>query len=517
MKNSNRFAKVAIAMMFFELFIKAAGFIKQAVIAYYFGASASMDIYFLASDFINGLSNAVINSARIAVIGVFTYSRHQRGRDYANSLMNQTIEVTALISMCVCAIVAFGSDLISRLLAPSYDAGLHNELSVYVRLFSGILFFTSICMAYDSLLNSYERFFVTKTRTLIYSLVVVLACVLFSNKYGSNALVVAQYLTLVIYLVVQVISSKNTYVFNAEPLSKKADLKRIILSMMPVLISNSMVYINYQVDNSIATGLGNSSVSALAYSHTLDDFFMGVLIVSLASILFPHMANLIAEGKKEEGILTLRRSVLVMVMLLLPVSIIAFITNLDLVSIVYKRGKFDEYTALMTSIVLSGYVIRYPFVCIRDLCNQGLFAFSDTKKPMINSLIATVVNILFSVILSIKYGIIGISLGTTISVVLCSILNVMSLSKYTHENLLSDNHAFFFRLLLCGGGTFFGVYILDSYLELHNALIRLMILSFVCLIVYFGALFIVKEPNVLYVYNKAKKILHKRSVESDNI
>lgn len=504
---SGSFARVAVGMMVFEILIKLIGFVKQSVIAYYFGGTASMDIYFLSSDFINGLSNAVINSARIAVIAVFTSVRHEKGEEYGNSLLNQTAELTTLFAVLI-SLAIFGlAGPISSILAPGYTAPEHETLTHYIRIFSGIVVLSALCMIYESLLNSHERFLVTKTRSLIYSLVLILCCVFLSPLIGERSMVIAQYGAFVVYLIVQAVYSRKIFSFHFERITQRENLKQILFKMGPAMIGNSMVYINYQIDNTIASSLDKGSISALSYSHTIDDLFVGVMITSLATILFPHMANLIASGKEREGIDTLNKSLMTMLVALIPVSVVAFILSRDIVEVVYFRGKFESTVAALTATVFCGYAVRYPLVCIRDLGVQGLYAYKDTRKPMINSLIAAVVNIIASYVFSRVWGIIGISIGTTVAVALSAVLNMRALKGYTHENLFRDNGVSILKCLVSAAVAFFAAWMLFNALGSLWQVARLILTALATVIVYVSLNLLLRERVTVEYVKKMLSVL----------
>ena len=495
-ENNNRehfFLKAAIVMMVLEIFVKLLGFIKQSVIAYYYGGSGNMDIYFLSSDFINELSNAIIGSARIAVIAVFTNVRHKKGKEYGDSLLNQMIELTFAASVMICATLLVLSSPIGSILAPNYQTDEHATLVEYLQAFSGIIVFTLLCMIYDSLLNSYEKYYVTKYRSLIYSTIVILACITLSAQLGNKALVLAQYVTIIIYFFVQIFNSKNLYSFRFERITKKDEIKQILTKMGPVFIGNSMLYFNYQIDNSIASTLENGAVSALSYSHTIDSLFVGVLITSLAAIVFPHMANLIAKEKEEEGIQVLKNSLITMIVLLIPVSIIVFFLSSDMVEVIYHRGKFDNRVALLTASVLSGYALRFPFVSVRDLCVQGIYAYGDTKTPMRNSVIATFINIIMSIALSRILGIIGISLGTTVSVIICSALNMHSLKMQTNINIIKENCPSLIKCSISGFVSIVIVFLTKGLVNAEAPLEKIIIVSIVAFASYISVNMFLKE------------------------
>ena len=62
------------------LCFKALGFVKQAVVAYYFGTTFETDLYNVAFNFVGSLSSAFIRAITISLVSIYTHCLVQKGR-----------------------------------------------------------------------------------------------------------------------------------------------------------------------------------------------------------------------------------------------------------------------------------------------------------------------------------------------------------------------------------------------------------------------------------------------------
>lgn len=489
---------ISVTMLIVEICIKVLGFVKQTFIAYYYGASIQLDSYFIASDFMNGFSNAVINAASISVIAIYT-SLRINGKKQGDAFISFLIKSIIPTAVFIAVVFWFLAPIISRILAPSVDSDAQHMIVEFLRVLCGIIPLTFSCMIFESVAKSNEHYFVTKTRSLIYSVLIIFGCIIFSRAIGIYALLIAQVLTLIVYFLVLFICQKRDFSFVKKANSDKKTMHMFFTQMIPVLMGNSMVYINYMVDNAIATSLPEGAVSSLSYSHSLDDFIISIFVTSVAGILYPHFSNLQANGNISEIGLKLNNSLGIMTVLLVPVVLVVFLQASDIVTIVYYRGDFQEETVVLTSAALCGYSIRYPLVAMRDFSVQGLYAFGDMKTPMRNSVISTIVNLSFSIILAKYYGIAGITISTSISVLFAAVLNMLAISTSINMSNSTELFISFFKAGISVVPCVVVFYFLKTNLMGNSVLMNFIISTVVIFVIYICGMICFREKFTLKV------------------
>ena len=507
MKKKNIYS-IALLVVIIEIIIKFIGFAKQSIMAYYYGANNEMDVYFVASDFINGLSNAIITSSKIAIVSVYTSIKIKKGKEESDNLISFLLELIVPISIVCSSLIYVFSELLAKILGPKLNDQSLDTLSLYIKILSGIFVLSIICMVLDAVLNSHEKYFVSRLRSFIYSSGIIIGSILFAKKFGINVLLTMQYLTLIVYVIIQFISSRKLLSFHFTKKSDFQSIKYILIMVIPTFIGNSMVQFNYWVDNAVATTLDEGSVSALSYSHVLDDFFIGIMIASVTSVLFPHFANLVEKGNEEEVRGTLIKGMSTMFIFLIPISIASFFAAKDMVTVAYFRGEFKYETLLLTTLALQGYTIRYPFVAIRDISIQGLYAYKNTKGPMIVALISAAINVFFSIILSKFFGIIAITIGTTISAVLGSFLNFRLLRKHIDGIHYRDIFSSLYKGIPVGIITIIIVVLEKNYIHIQNSILDFIVICATVAVVFFGGMLLLNDKTVTSITKNLLSKLH---------
>ena len=167
---------------------------------------------------------------------------------------------------------------------------------------------------------------------------------------------------------------------------------------------------------------------------------------------------------------------------------------------------FDYYVVFF--IVLAFYVegMRKTNICFREA--MGMFTH-DQLKPIIEAIL----NLIISIVLTMKFGIIGIILGTIISMLLtCTWVEPYVLFKYGFKLKVSLYFKMFFKYILIGIISFFATYFANE-LIMGNSIISF-ILRFCITIIISNTVIILatfRTEEFKYFWNIAKKIIYKKA------
>lgn len=399
------------------LIVKGIGFIKQATIAAYFGVGMDIDIYFLASGIVANLVFAIDTALRTVVLPMYSNKKEKEGDFEASKLISSFLVSFTLVSTTISIIVIVIAPLLAKLIAFTYDDTSLHTLSNYIRIISISLVFSVIATIFTAVLNANRQYIFAKVTSIFQSLIAIFSVVLFYKQIGILSLVVS---IPVAYFLQSLVTCIFTYKTTSVKLSLQTssnDTKTALSRMFPVLIGSATVQINQIVDKMISSSLETGSVSALSYSGTLYDFVSTVFIASAITVLFTELSSTTAINDLDNHKILLRKGISFLALLTVPITVITVMFSVDIVAIVFQRGKFGSNATTLTSIALAGYAIGFLFYGIRELIARSFYSLGNTRMPMINSIVAVTVNIVFSIILSRFIGVGGVALGTSIAAI----------------------------------------------------------------------------------------------------
>jgi len=415
------------------LCFKLLGFVKQAVIAYYFGTTLETDAYNLAFTFVGTLTSAIVRAVSLSMVTIYTHTLVQKGKEAASKLICACMEVLLPLAPVVLLLTYMLTPFIAKMLAPAYTPDQSLILQHYLRICYPFFVFSIFTMVGTSLMDSNKDFVISRTESFFTSTITILCCVLLYSTLAVTSLVVAQYLSYILFTGLLIWRSRRYVKFQLVKFSEVPEIRAVLIAALPVLIGNSVSQINKIVDGSVSTGLGDGYATALSYAVVLEDFVVNVIVNNVVDILYVNFSTYAAEGKKDKLFATMKSAINSMICIMAPITIIACLCAKEIVEIVYHRGSFDERSVAMTTAALIGYSIGFISSGVRDIASRGLYAFKDTKGPMITGFFAVAANVFFSIFLSKYIGVMGIAIASSICLTVNFIINSLMLRKYIPE------------------------------------------------------------------------------------
>jgi putative peptidoglycan lipid II flippase len=151
--------------------------------------------------------------------------------------------------------------------------------------------------------------------------------------------------------------------------------------------------------------------------------------MAVVTVLYPILAQEVNKpnfGKLKEMII---KSVNVIILICIPATVGLIVLAKPIVKLAFERGEFDGIATVMTSGALIFYAVGIVGVALRMIFDRVYFSMQDTKTPMVNGIIAVIINIVLNLILIRYMQHKGLALATSISMTIASGLLLYGLRK----------------------------------------------------------------------------------------
>ena len=210
---------------------------------------------------------------------------------------------------------------------------------------------------------------------------------------------------------------------------KDENVKNIIYLILPVFLGSYVNQINSVINRTLASTLDTGSITALNYANKLNIFAVGVLVISISTVMYPMLSKFASQNNIKAFKWSLIRCINIVIIVMVPVMIGMIIFSTPTVSFLFEGGSFDAKDTYLTSTSLMFYSFGMVAFGIRDIVSRGFYSLQDTKTPVKNAMAAVFIDIIFSIILIKKMGIGGLALSSSISVIFGAILLIISLRR----------------------------------------------------------------------------------------
>jgi putative peptidoglycan lipid II flippase len=164
--------------------------------------------------------------------------------------------------------------------------------------------------------------------------------------------------------------------------------------LVSVILANALDIIN----NSFAILISQPSVVLLRFASQLQSFPVNIFGLSIATASLPTLS---AESGKEDNQKfkkTLTTSLMQMMFLTMPLSVMLFVLKLPAVRIVYGSPSFPWWATIATSYTLAFFSISIFFQSANSLLTRAFYALKDTKTPAIIHTITLIFNVVITLV-----------------------------------------------------------------------------------------------------------------------
>lgn len=492
--------KAAWLIAVVTIFSKLIGFIRDVVIANYYGASMVSDAYFYAyqipalSIILLGGVGGPFHSATVAVFSKLIPSLKDKPSEELNKLYSTFMTTTILFFTILAVLCFFFAPQIMGVIASGGDPQLIELAAGHLKIMSPVLIIGGIVGIYYGILVTYRYFMLPNLSPIIMSLVII-AMVMCARNDNTGAILAwattigAMCQWVMQYPKIRQLGFKlkpNLDVFN------NVEYKNICELLFPAVLSSTVGQVHIYVDMFFASALREGAWTAIGYANRVFQFPVGILVTAFLVPLFPIFARLVAD-KDYDGIRKyFNKGVGVLFFGAIPIIIGILVVGLDGVRVVFERGEFDAHATFMVTEALwflSFSIIPYVF---RDSITRVYYSFNDSATPFIVAFSSIVLKVFFNILLinKLHMGIGGITLSTSF----VTLFNAVVLGLFISRKIKMDYKSLFINLLkMCAAG--FVTLIIcgllsvgyDKFVELPKyvfELVKIGVVGIVCLAVY---------------------------------
>ena len=394
---------------------KVCGFIRDMILANYFGTGMENDAYVSAYSLFY-LPVLLFNSCISAtLIPMYVRSRDQRSLRTANRFASNTMNLFALAALALSALMFALAKPLVGIVYVGFDPGKAALTAQLTRIMLITLAFNVTSISLASLLNASDRFVAAQLTGFPLTICVIIACVFFSRRWGILAVGWGVFFSNILQFLILIPFLAGWFRYSPVLNFRDRRFHRLMKLAGPALLSMGVSELNHMIDHALASGLNPGDISSMSYAYRLITFLLGVLMVPLTTVMFSKMSRLAAADDRKGMLDTLRRSVLVIALVALPIVAVAVVMSVDVIKFAYMRGRFDMHSVQVTAGLLVCYVVGVPAFGLRDFLNRVFHALQDTKTPFRVSCLVVGLNIVLNLILRVFLGANGLALATSIA------------------------------------------------------------------------------------------------------
>lgn len=420
------------------------GFIRDMLVAQYFGASAQFDAFLVAFKLPNFFRGLLAEGAFTqAFVPLLSEYREQRTEEETQRYLNAVAGSLALALVIFVGLGMLFAPALIRLFAPGFEVGeTRFELATQMlRITFPYLLFISLTAFAGGILNTYGRFAVPAITPTLLNISLITCTVYLSAQLTTpiKALAWGVFLGGILQLGFQLPFLARMGKLPRPTLAfSDPGVRKLLKLIAPLVYGASIVQINLIISTIFASFLVVGSVSWLYYAERLMQFPLGVFGVALATVTLPYLSKEHSKVNHGNYGLVLDWALKTALLIALPAAIALWLLSVPMLTTLFEYHEFTRVDVMQSAKALNMYAIGLLAFIIYKLLAVSCYAKQDMIGPVKIATLSLFVNVALSFLLIRFLAHAGLALATSLSALMSSGLLFWRL-KTTHKVALSGD------------------------------------------------------------------------------
>ncbi len=359
--NSINLRRSAVRLMAASAAGYALSFAKELIVAWYFGAGASMDAYYAAMVLPNFAVAMFAFATTTIVLSTYVHmkSLHPHlANGFAKLVVSDVLVALAVLS----ALLSIFAQPVVRLFFPGLSSGVSAQAGELTRWLAWSAVFSGMTAVLTGFLQAEGRFsapYLTGSIVTVFTLAAVLE---FSRVLGVDSLVWGLLIGTILQLLMVVVLLARLHTDWTGPrLSWSHPAMKALKPFMGAILGvYALTEANTLVDRVMSSWLPTGSVAALGYSVKMFNMAGQILSWPIATVAFPLMAGRLARNDEEALREDFRKAMRLSHAIVIPVAAFLILFAEPIVLTLFQRGVFDARATGLVSSSLAGFCFSLP-------------------------------------------------------------------------------------------------------------------------------------------------------------
>lgn len=415
--SAGRLGKIVFGLSAIAVLAKVFGFAEKMVVAYFFGAGETADVYFAAVGMVLSVVFIVKELVYPSLLPVFAASMSDSPAASA-SLFRKVFISASMFLVVVAAMLAVFPGEVASILVPGFSESLRETTSGLLRLLAPATLFMGLMMVTYTTLNARRRFMTAALTEAGLKVFLVAGLLALVPALGIRAVAVVLGIGAMSCLFAQLcFIPERRMLFRAAGTAndKSRHFGRMLALMGPLALGVIFSHISGWVDTVLASTLPRGQLSYLGYSKKVIDAILLIVPVALVTVVYSELSHLASAKEHEKFRLLARKAFRVLVYLGVPAACVLIGLREPIVRFLFQRGRFDSASTFGTSRAFAVYAFGLVTLFLEPLFVHSFFALSDTKTPVKYGILCVFLDIGLALLLLRRFEALGIAGAFVIS------------------------------------------------------------------------------------------------------
>jgi len=507
--NSSR--RISIFMVVLRILRSGLSVYTVFLSSMYFGVSIHRDSWVLAGAIIASISGLLFGPLMVIFRTAFIGIREEKGEILAIKSTSDLIGIVFLICLVIIIFFEFFPYQIAQFIAPGYNQNEMTSVTNMIRLLMPSLLINQIIVIWNSVLNSYNSFFLPDLFAFFASILNVVLIITLSPEIDINSLVVSNYISSIILSFILIRELKRKKIFSLGISIELKNIKPFVIFSFPLYFSFFAAQFLSVVERRLCTYLGPGAVSSFDYSKIFVNATLSLIISIVPIVLTPILAALYVKNNHKEFAKELLQNIRMFMIGILPLAVLFTICSKDLVLLFFAHGKFELSFVSIVSSTMTWWGIGMVGSVLYIISGEALIAQKKIKLLTLLSSFAYITIGIIDLVFYKEYGVSLFAFSWAIIQLILGLLVYFSLlitEKVNVRLILSE----LFRILIFYAVVFAAAYVtylaFDESTNFMYISLKIFTINLISILIIISVLFLLKMDErqlILKIYNFSKR------------
>ncbi|QOI11004.1 murein biosynthesis integral membrane protein MurJ [Blochmannia endosymbiont of Colobopsis nipponica] len=413
--------KSLYAVSIITMFSRILGFIRDILIARIFGVGLMTDAFFIAFKLPNFLRRIFAEGAfSQAFIPILVEYRKTQEKSVVRAFIAHVSGLLIFILVFVILLGVLTTPFLISIFAPGF-INIREKFTLTIdlaRITFPYIFFISLSSLIGAILNTWNIFLLPSIAPILLNISIIIFAMLATSFFYPPIMALAWSVIVggILQLVYQlpylskigmlVIPHLNFFNFG---------IWRILKSVGTIILGVSVNQISLLINTIFASFLVSGSVSWIYYADRLMEFPVGILGVSLSTVLLPLLSRSFSDKNLYHYSCLMDWSLRICFILSLPSALLLGVLAKPLVIVLFQYGNFSSYDVLMTKQALVAYSIGLVGLILVRILSSAFYSSHNIQIPVRISFIVLILTQLMNIAFIIPLKHVGLSLAISLS------------------------------------------------------------------------------------------------------
>lgn len=354
----------AVGLLVLNAGSKVLAIAKTMIVAAFFGASATLDAFWVAYSLPLLLPSLLTTVITVAFVPRFMATLE--GREGPDAWAGANTLFTLIIAISIAAataMFAYASVLVSWM-APGLSPETHAKAVELTRVLLPCVPLLTLSSVLSAISNARERFLLPALEGVLTNITVIGGAVLFAHSLGVSALTFGVLAGFLLQAGVLMWGNRSDLARNIRPrfALRHPDFLGPAAHLLPLLVGSMGSVLTSLINQYFLSHGGEGAISAMAYAAMFAYLPVEVFAQAVITAFYPALGRHFAKGELVEAGHAFAEGLRFVLFLTIPSAVLLILFAEPLMALLLERGKFDAsqtaLTSALTQIMAFGLVFR---------------------------------------------------------------------------------------------------------------------------------------------------------------